>query len=162
METIEFNEVIKQNIEVVGKLLPEASYKSKGLCSTNIAKQKVDAWRGSSSARYIQIAKVLKSEVPNLMNQLLIEVISVFNYFAHFNVGICNTSNGVIAVCNAVKDNSQINFYYQDDGTYLYIYMTNLDCYISRRVLSAPSSKEGIGDIIKVDSIDTEMIITKN
>lgn len=33
METIEFNEVIKQNIEVVGELLPEATTASKGLMS---------------------------------------------------------------------------------------------------------------------------------
>lgn len=35
METIEFNEVIKQNIEVVGGLLPEVTVEKNGLMSKN-------------------------------------------------------------------------------------------------------------------------------
>lgn len=143
-------------------LLPEASYKSKGLCSTNIAKQKVDAWRGSSSVGYIQIAKVLKSEVYGLLNQLLIEIIIMHDSFAKYNLGICNAENGIFTNCIAIKDDPRINFYYHDDGTYLYIYMTNLDNYVSRKVLSAPKLNNEIGNIVFVDSIDTGKKFAKN
>ena len=146
----------------MGGLLPEASYQSKGLCSTNIAKQKVDTWRGYSSVGYVQIAKVLKSEVYGLQNQLLIEIISMFDSFAKYNLGICDSQNGIITNCIAIKDDSRINFYYHDDGTYLYIYMTHLNNYVSRKVLSAPTLNNEIGNIVLVDSIDTGKIIAKN
>ena len=157
-ESIHFN----INYSELEGLLPEASYKSKGLCSTNIAKQKVDAWRGSSSVGYIQIAKVLKSEVYGVQNQLLIEIISMFNFFAKYNLGICNSESGIVTNCIAIKDDSRINFYYHDDGTYLYIYMTNLNNYVSRKVLSAPTLNNEIGNIVFVDSIDTGEKFAKN
>ena len=162
METIDFNEVIKDNIEVVGGLLPEANYQSKGLCSTNIAKQKVDTWRGSSLVGYIQIAKVLKSGVYGLQNQLLIEVINTYNYLSDFLVTICDSQKGIIANCISIKDDSRVQFYYNDDGNYLYIYINSFDMCIHRKVLSAPSLNEEIGNMVTVDSIDTGKIIAKN
>ena len=37
METIDFNEVIKQNIEVVGELLPVTGYNKNGIVSSKLS-----------------------------------------------------------------------------------------------------------------------------
>lgn len=92
----------------------------------------------------------------------MIEIISMFNFFAKYNLAICDTSIGIVTNCIAIKDDSRINFYYRDDGTYLYIYMTSLNNYVSRKVLSAPTLKNEIGNIAFVDSIDTGKKFAKN
>ena len=131
----------------MGELLPVASYKSKGLCSTNISKQSSEVWRGDVSGGYIQIAKVKKSEVYGLNFQLMLDIISTYNNFGEYVVCIAATTIGVAASILTVKDDPEIKFYYKDDGDYLYLFCGNINNHFCRKLISAPNVSEYIGDI---------------
>lgn len=57
METIEFNEVIKQNIEVVGELLPLATTVSKGLMSHEDKRASLNFYDAGQFAGFVRLIK---------------------------------------------------------------------------------------------------------
>ena len=97
METIDFNEVIRDNIEVVGELLPEATYSKKGLMSSYYpTKFQNISWAApDTNSRLIKIADMKKQ------SGLIIPLV-MFAYEKHaqqtstfFFLSIVNRSEGV-------------------------------------------------------------------
>ena len=111
METIEFNEVIQQNIEVVGGLLPEATTASKGLMSKEDKRASLIFYDAGQVAGFVKIIKNIP-EGCNLIISLIKKAKSSENYSECKITAIRHSSNENNKLkVNCIQDIGSFNVY---------------------------------------------------
>lgn len=154
METIEFNEVIKQNIEVVGGLLPRVSLEKDGLSTSLMYKYIIPTvFRAQmDSSGYIQLAKIPKSKIMYIANALIMRLtlMPVVNcvFIASIHMNGSSPSINIVEISHSTNA-GLIKWFYKEDDEYLYFYMNGRDINIVRTILLA-NNMPYLGDIINL------------
>lgn len=126
METIEFNEVIKQNIEVVGGLLPTATYNSKGIVSFETYRNIPQKFNIGKEYNAIRIA--------NNLGKWVRQSISFFGYipsgkklafhgFAYFETTDITLNGGAKILSYGDNSEGLLELYSKEENGKFYLYL---------------------------------------